>query len=96
MTPDTVQAIAALLTRAESAHGDYEATELNGIYDEAWADWYAAYAVQHGIGDLLGQPITSERLGKLLASAFDEFRSLEGSPCEPWATFVARCIAAAS
>lgn len=96
MTPDTVQAIAALLTRAESAHGDYEATELNGIYDEAWADWYAAYAVQHGIGDLLGQPITSERLGKLLASAFDEFRSLEASPGEPWATFVARCIAAAS
>lgn len=96
MTPDTVEAIAALLARAESAHADYEAAELHGVYDEAWAAWYAAYAVQHGIGDLLGQPITSEQLGKLLASTFDEFRTAEGSPGEPWAIYVARRIATES
>lgn len=93
MTPGTIEAIAALLTQAESAHGDYEATELNGVYDEAWADWYARYAVQYGIGDLLGQPITAEQLAKLLASAFDAFRSLKGSSADSWAIYVARRIA---
>lgn len=94
MAADMVGTIAALLSRAESAHGDYEATELNGVYDEAWAEWYAAYAVQHGIGDVLGHSVTPERLGTLLASTFDDFRTAEGSPGEPWAIYVARRIAA--
>lgn len=37
--------IAALLEAKEHARGAYEARELDGAYDEAWARWYAAYAV---------------------------------------------------
>lgn len=94
MTSDTVTAIAALLTRAEAAHAVYEATELNGVYDEAWPAWYADHAVRHGIGDLLGRDVTSDRLAPILASAFDDFRAIAPDPGASWATFVAGRIVA--
>ena len=44
------EAIDALLVRAAAAHGEFEETELQGVYDQAWPRWYATYAVEHGIG----------------------------------------------
>lgn len=96
MTSDTVAAIAALLTRAESAHAAYEATELNGVYDEAWPAWYADYAVRSGIGDVLGRSVTPDWLATILASAFDAFQTAEPRPGASWATFVALRIDAES
>ena len=95
MNSDTVAAIAALLIRAESAHAAYEATALNGVYDEAWPAWYADYAVQQGIGELLGQDVTPERLATVLATAFDDFRKAAPDPGASWATFVAHRVVAA-
>lgn len=57
---DRADAVAALLVEAEQAHGVYEAAELNGVYDREWPGWYAAYAVEHGIGGLLGQEVEVE------------------------------------
>jgi hypothetical protein len=91
---DRTGAIEALLSQAEAAHGVYETTELGGIYDEAWAAWYAAYAVEHGIGDLVGRPLTADELEPLLVTAFAEFKGLDPRPTEPWSAWTARRIAA--
>ena len=47
------KAIAALLTKTETAHGVYEMNVLGGVFDEAWSTWYAAYLLDHGLGDRL-------------------------------------------
>jgi hypothetical protein len=91
---DRIGAIAALLVEAERAHGVYEATELNGVYDEAWPSWYAAYAVDHGLAGLLDHEITADRLAAALASGFDEFKQADPPPREPWPVYLARRIAA--
>ena len=62
----TQHEIASLLDTTQAAHGAYEERELNGVYDQEWPAWYAAYLVEHGIGDLLGQAITAEQLAGLL------------------------------
>lgn len=89
-----IEAISALLTEAEAAHGVYEATVLGGVYDQEWPNWYATYAVEHGIGELLGGPITAERLGTLLAGSFEAFKAADPTPTAPWATWTAGRIAA--
>jgi hypothetical protein len=94
MPTDRIGAIEALLTEAESAHGVYETTELNGVYDEDWPRWYAGYAVEHGIGALLGRPITADELTERFTSAWSEFKDVDPRPAEPWTTFIARRLAA--
>lgn len=32
-----------LLRDTAAAHGDYEKTELAGVFDEQWPEWYASY-----------------------------------------------------
>jgi mannose-6-phosphate isomerase-like protein (cupin superfamily) len=91
---DLTEAISALLTEAEAAHGVYETTVLGGVYDEAWAEWYATYAVEHGIGKLVGRPVTANRLSRLLATMFDEFKRADPRPTEQWAAWMAPRIAA--
>ena len=50
-TPE--MAIAALLRETKTAHGAYETDVLGGAYDEAWPAWYAAYLLDHGLGEHL-------------------------------------------
>ena len=87
---DTIEAVAALLAETEQAHGVYETTELNGVYDQAWPTWYAAYAVEHGIGDVLGQAVTTDQLAEFLAISFTDFKENEPNPSEEWAAYAAR------
>ena len=94
MTADRIEAINALLVQAEEAHGVYERTELNGVFDEDWPRWYAAYAVEHGIGALVGHEVTTDQLAAFLARGNAEFQQTEPKPTEPWAIFTARRIAA--
>ena len=84
------EALASLLTEAEAAHGVYETTELDGVYDQAWPSWYAAYAVEHGIGDVLGQAVTTDQLAEFLATSFTDFKENEPKPSEAWAGYTAR------
>ena len=88
------EAIEALLVRAAAAHGEFEATELQGVYDQAWPRWYATYAVEHGIGALVGHPVTIDRLAEFLASSNAEYERTEPQAREPWATYTARRITA--
>ncbi len=88
------EAIDALLVRAAAAHGEFEETELQGVYDQAWPRWYAAYAVEHGLGGLLGHPISIDRLAEFLASSNAEYERTEPELREPWATYTAGRITA--
>jgi len=94
MAADRIEAINALLVQAERAHGVYERTELNGVYDQDWPRWYAAYAVEHGVGALVDQDVTTDQLAAFLASSYAEFERADPKPAEPWAAYIARRIAA--
>jgi hypothetical protein len=90
MEADRIGALETLLAETEAAHGVYETTELNGVYDTEWPRWYAAYAVEHGIGALLGREIGAEELERLLAGAWDELQRADPQPSEPWTKSIAR------
>lgn len=94
MSVDRFEAIRALLVETEEAHGAYETTELNGVYDQDWARWYAAYALEHGIGALLGHEVTAEQLAQFLAMSYNELTQTDPKPDEPWPDHTARRIAA--
>jgi hypothetical protein len=87
---DRIEALTALLTETEAAHGVYERNELMGVYDQAWPSWYADYAVEHGVGDLLGQAVTADELAEFLATTFTDFKENEPEPSEGWAAYTAR------
>ncbi len=92
MSRDRTEAVAALLREAGAAHAVYEERELGGVYDERWPEWYAAYLVEHGLGDLLGRPISAGKLGDLLAAADAAYK--QAQPDEHWTTFYARRLSA--
>ena len=92
MSVDRVSAIRELLVEAEAAHGVYEATALNGVYDAQWPTWYAAYAVDHGIGAVLGRDVTPNDLAAFLDRSYLEFQQQDPKPIEPWAEYSARRI----
>jgi hypothetical protein len=94
MGADRTAALEALLVETESAHGAYEETELNGVYDAEWPRWYAAYAVEHGIDAVIGRPITSDELAELLAASWERRQAADPAPTEPWSASTAREIAA--
>ena len=94
MEPDRTEAVNALLVETMEAHGRFEETELNGVYDQEWPRWYAAYAVEHGIGALVGHAVTTDQLAQFLARSNGEFEQTEPRPDEPWAAYTARRITA--
>ncbi len=89
-----IEAINALLIQTEEAHGVFEETELKGVYDREWSNWYAAYVVEHGIGALVGHTITTELLARFLETTNIEFERAEPRPDEPWPAYTAARIAA--
>jgi hypothetical protein len=93
MKPDRVAAIRMLLGEAEEAHGAYEAAELGGVYDREWAQWYAGYAVEHGLGPMLGREIRADELGATLAAAYADFEAADPTPAGGWTEYVARRLA---
>jgi hypothetical protein len=94
MTEDPTAAVEALFVQAQAAHHEFEATELNGVYDEEWPRWYAEYAVENGLVELVGHAIATDRLGQFLADSYAEFEAAEPKPSEPWPAYIARRIAA--
>lgn len=94
MTDDSHGAVEALLVEAAEAHGVFEEVVLNGIYDQDWPAWYAAYAVEHGIGALMGHEVTADQLAQFLSASNVEFERTDPRPDEPWATYTARRITA--
>jgi hypothetical protein len=91
---DRIEGVNRLLAETGQAHGRYEETELKGVYDQEWSNWYAAYAVDHGIGELVGHAVTAEELALFFASTNADFEKIEPKPTEPWAAYTARRIVA--
>jgi hypothetical protein len=91
--PDRIAAVRSLLARTEAAHGEYETAELNGVYDQDWARWYAAYAVDHGISGVLGRDVTADDLAVFLARTWDELQQADPPTSEPWPAYAGRRIA---
>ena len=60
MAPDKSLLIEELLKQTSTATGEYETNVLNGVYDQEWAAWYARWAVEHGLNDLVEQPKDAE------------------------------------
>jgi hypothetical protein len=89
-----IEELTALLTRTGEAHGVFEETELKGVYDQEWPRWYAAHAVDHGIGALVGHDVTADELAQFLASTNADLERIEPASREPWAAYTARRIAA--
>ena len=94
MTTDRIAALEALLAETEAAHGAYETTELNGVYDEEWPRWYAAYAVEHGIGTVVGRELSVDDLATLLSASWSQLQQTDPRPSEPWTAFIARRLVA--
>jgi hypothetical protein len=94
MTTDRKEAVTELLLETEAAHGVFETTELNGVYDKEWPRWYAAYAVEHGIGGLIAHVVTADQLAQFLAATFKEFQQADPKPNDQWAAYTAGRIVA--
>ena len=92
-TPEA--AVGALLREAEAAHGEYEASVLGGVRDEGWADWYAAYLLEHGLEELLpdASGIEMRDLATLLGRYDEEYRREQ--PAWPWPDAYAQKLVAA-
>ncbi len=96
MHQSAAERVSRLLTEAEDAHGIYETEELGGVYDEAWAAWYASYLVEHGIAEVIGRSFTSDTLARVLTETFQEYRSTSDAARESWADWTARRLVGAS
>lgn len=90
---ERIATLEALLAEASAAHAEYEKTVLNGVYDEQWPRWYAAYAVDQGVGELIGRDVTADELADFLAQSWDEQRQAGESQTETWEAYTARRIA---
>ena len=88
-----IAALETLLAAAAEAHGVYENAELGGVYDQNWPRWYAGYVVDHGLGELLGHPVTADDVAAFFASSWDEIRQLDPKPTEPWPVLMASRVA---
>lgn len=93
MGTDQAQNIEALLVEAERAHAEYEAAELGGTYDQSWPQWYAAYAVEHGIGDVIGKQLSADALAGMLVGSWDAFQAEQPGADASWSAFAAARLA---
>jgi hypothetical protein len=90
MTEPNITALRDLLRQAGAAHGEYETTVLNGVYDEAWPTWYAEWLLTHGFNELVHGSHSGSELAVLLSDLNQQYRA-SGST-QHWADFYAERI----
>lgn len=84
----TVHQVESLFIQAEQAHGQYEQTILNGIYDQDWASWYATYTIEQGLEKVLNRPVAEERLSQFLSQSYEQYKAEQAQ--KTWAAFTAQ------
>lgn len=92
MSENNIPAIRDLLYRAGAAHGVYETNELNGVYDQDWHLWYASWALEHGLNDLLPQPTDAAALAARLFDLNEQHKQTDKRL--NWEEFTAEKLAA--
>jgi hypothetical protein len=80
--------VESLLIQAEQAHGQYEQTTLNGIYDQDWATWYAKYAIDQGIEQVLSRSFSGEQLSQFLSQNYEQYKAQQSQ--QTWAAYTAQ------
>jgi hypothetical protein len=88
MTQDMIDALASLLSQAGAAHGVFEESELRGVYDQSWPDWYAGWLIEHGLGGHLPRPLDWAALALFLKGCDEAYK--RERPSEAWPSFYAR------
>lgn len=84
------QKLAALLTKAQIAHHDFESVELGGTFDEQWPQWYAQYVADNGVASLLGAEPDLDRLATQLNEINEQHKT--DRTAEPWAEYAAHVL----
>jgi hypothetical protein len=92
MTDDAAD-IRALLVEASEAHDTYEKAELDGVYDQDWAQWYATYVIEHGLSLLLRHAVTVPQLADFLAETNLDYQRVDRESDSDWATYTSRRLA---
>ena len=89
-TPE--KAVAALLRDAETAHAEYETSDLGDVFDEEWPAWYAAYLLDRGLGDHFpgAEGLDVDTLTAMLARLAAEYE--RGEQTSPWPDVYAQGI----
>ena len=77
-----------LLIQTEQAHGQYEQTILNGIYDQNWAVWYANYAIEQGIEKAPNRSFSREQLSQFLSQSYEQYKAEKSQ--KTWAAYTAQ------
>src|SRR5215212_122427 len=88
------QTVAVLLKETETAHGAYETSALGGEFDTEWPTWYAAYRLDHGLGDDLpgAENLDVANLAAMLAKLAEDYE--RGDQTSPWPDVYAQGIVA--
>jgi hypothetical protein len=87
--PDLMQEkLAKLLADAQKAHHDYETTELEGVFDEQWPQWYADFLVSNGFADLLAVEADLDELASRLSEISQRHKAERID--ESWAAYTSR------
>lgn len=79
------------LAAAARAHDLFERTELHGVRDEQWSDWYAHYLIEHGWNEGQEPGWTEEALAAALREADVAYREVERE--ETWPSYYATRLA---
>ena len=93
MTTDRIAALEALLARPSGPRrlrDDGAERRLR----RAVATVVREYAVEHGIGAIVGHEVSPDDLAELLTASWSELQETDPRPAEPWTTFIARRLAA--
>ncbi len=80
--------VESLLIQAEQAHGHYEQTVLNGVYDQDWAIWYANYAIDQGMEKVLNRSFLGERLSQFLSQSYEQYKAEKSQ--KTWAAYTSQ------
>jgi hypothetical protein len=83
--------VSELLSRAGAAHHTYEQTVLQGAYDPEWPTWYAEYAIEHGLNELLPRAMSVPELSQFLIASNQGYE--QGDKRQAWADFTAAGLA---
>jgi hypothetical protein len=92
VSTETETQIATMLRQTEEAHAVFEREILDGVYDEDWPAWYAAYLIQNGLDDLT-PGFDVETLAARLKQLDEAYKKEE--PASEWPDFYAARLATA-
>ncbi len=75
------------LNDAKEAHFQFQETELGGVYDQQWSDWYARFLLDQGWNRLFTREWNAEQLAEALRRADVEQRA--NAPDAKWQEYYA-------